>query len=149
MSTIANITTTTNPSSTLDRIPKKVLDQEDFLKLLVAQFTTQDPLKPQGDLSFIAQMAQFTSLEQTKVMQADIARLQADSQLATANSLIGRQVTLRREDQPPLTGEVTGVAITDGKPRVIVDNQPYALESVIGLVPGALAQNPLPQTQTP
>ena len=43
------------------RSPKKVLDQDDFLKLLITQFSTQDPLNPVTDTAFIAQMAEFTA----------------------------------------------------------------------------------------
>ena len=45
------------------RSPKKVLDQDDFLELLITQFSTQDPLNPVTDTAFIAQMAEFTALE--------------------------------------------------------------------------------------
>lgn len=117
------------------RIPKKVLDQDDFLKLLVAQFTTQDPLNPQADMNSIAQMATFTSLEQTKVMQADIARLQADQQLATANSLIGRQVELRPQDGNPVSGVVTGALVVSDSPHIIVNNTAYPLGDVLSLTP--------------
>ena len=41
------------------------LGKEDFLRLLVAQISHQDPLKPMDDTAFVAQLAQFSSLEQT------------------------------------------------------------------------------------
>ncbi|MCE9598330.1 MAG: hypothetical protein K8S54_10215 [Spirochaetia bacterium] len=46
----------------------KQLDRDDFLKLLVKQLTTQDPTAPVQDQQFIAQMAQFSALEQMKNM---------------------------------------------------------------------------------
>ena len=39
-------------------------DQETFLKLLVAQLKNQDPLSPQDATQFVAQLAQFSSLDQ-------------------------------------------------------------------------------------
>ena len=44
----------------------KSLGQDDFLKILVAQMANQDPLEPTGNAEFLAQMAQFTMLEQLK-----------------------------------------------------------------------------------
>ncbi|MBX7088828.1 MAG: endoflagellar hook capping protein [Leptospirales bacterium] len=46
----------------------KQMDRDDFLKLLVKQLTTQDPTAPVQDQQFIAQMAQFSALEQMKNM---------------------------------------------------------------------------------
>ena len=124
-----------NPA-TASATPKKVMDQDDFLKLLVAQFTTQDPLNPQADMNSISQMATFTSLEQTKIMQADIARLQSNQELVTANSLIGREVALEDlESGTPVNGVVTGSMIVGGSPHIIVDNTAYPLSDVLSVVP--------------
>ena len=55
------------------RLPAKTLSQNDFLKLLVTQMSAQDPLNPKGDLDMAAQMAQFTSLEQTRTIATTAA----------------------------------------------------------------------------
>ena len=77
-------------SDTQSRIPLQVLGQDDFLKLLVAQLSAQDPLNPQKDTEFIAQMAQFTSLEQSKTMGSNIAALRSQQDFVQANALLGR-----------------------------------------------------------
>ena len=75
-------------SGTEARLPSKVLTQNDFLKLLVAQMTQQDPLNPKTDLEMIPQMVSFSELEQSKSMQNDIALLRTEQQLLQANSLL-------------------------------------------------------------
>ncbi len=64
------------------------LGKDDFLKLLITQLSYQDPTSPLQDQQFIAQMAQFSSLEQMQNMSSSLGRL-ADRQ---AHNLLGRYV---------------------------------------------------------
>ena len=61
------------------------LGREAFLSLLVTQLTHQNPLEPQADGEFIAQLAQFSSLEQLEVIKDDIAALRQFFEAAVAN----------------------------------------------------------------
>jgi flagellar basal-body rod modification protein FlgD len=47
-------------------------NEQTFLKLLVAQIRNQDPLQPQDGTQFVAQLAQFSSLEQQIQMRQDL-----------------------------------------------------------------------------
>lgn len=80
------------------RKPSSDLDKDAFLKLLVAQLKYQDPLSPADPQQFMAQTAQFTSVEKLE----EIARQTADQTwamaLSTASSLVGREVTFLRAD---------------------------------------------------
>jgi flagellar basal-body rod modification protein FlgD len=51
------------------------LGRDAFLNLLVAQMQNQNPLQPQADGEFLAQLAQFSSLEQLQEIRQDIAAL--------------------------------------------------------------------------
>lgn len=118
-------------SGTTTPAPKKTtLDQNDFLKLLTVQFQQQDPMSPMEDTQFIAQMAQFTALDQSKALLTQMKQFSAMQDTATANSYIGRQVTLGGENGETVTGVVSGVEITDGAPRLIVGDLTYALSAV-------------------
>ena len=119
MASISTINTTSNPLPEANtRTPVQTLGQKDFLNLLVAQMSQQDPMNPQKDTEFIAQMAQFSALEQSKSMQQDMAALRA-------NTLLGNYVTVK-DDKNSATGTNTGlvesVEIKDGVANLIVND---------------------------
>jgi flagellar basal-body rod modification protein FlgD len=66
---------TSQSTSATDITPSKDL----FLQLLVAQIKNQDPLNPSDGTQFVAQLAQFSELEQVMAIRGDL-----DTQLATA-----------------------------------------------------------------
>jgi flagellar basal-body rod modification protein FlgD len=125
------------------RVPQKVLGQSDFLKLLAAQFKSQDPMKPMEDTAFIAQMAQFTALEQSSSMAKDMAALRADQGQVTANSYLGHRVTVDAGAGNTTVGDVSAVEITAGVPRIVVAGTSYPLSAVLRVEPGVLSV-PLP-----
>jgi flagellar basal-body rod modification protein FlgD len=123
-------------ASTEDRIPVKTLNQNDFLKLLVAQMTQQDPLNPDSQgLNSIAQMASFSSLEQAKAMQSEIAQLRRDQELVKANSLLGRTVDIQVDASTRLTGVVTAVQVEAGTPKVVVGGGSYDMSQLLSITP--------------
>ena len=70
-----------------------LFSSDSFLKLLAAQISNQNPLEPMKDTEFVAQMAQFSQLEQTTNLARDIRGLTMGQQLAQGTALIGRTVT--------------------------------------------------------
>lgn len=88
----------------------------------------QDPLNPQSDTEMAAQMAQFTSLQQSSAMSGSLAMLQA-------NSLIGSTVSLQIDSQTTTSGQVQGVIMQNGVPEVIVNGQTYGLNQVLSVIP--------------
>lgn len=74
----------------------KELDKEAFLKLLIAQLANQDPLNPMEDREFIAQMAQFSTLEQMTNMSKTLEKM-VDSDKYSAVSYVGKTVGFTKE----------------------------------------------------
>jgi flagellar basal-body rod modification protein FlgD len=106
-----------------ERMPVQKLDQDDFIKILVAQLTSQDPMNPQKDTEFVGQMAQFSALESTKSMQVEM-------QTMRANTMIGQTVEINADDTVVI-GEVTGVVNVMGEPKIMVDDNVYSLSDVV------------------
>src|SRR3954464_7599311 len=135
MPSISPITSATNAtagaaSSAPSRVPKQVLGQDDFLKLLATQFKVQDPMKPMEDTAFIAQMAQFSSLEQTQTLTQQMTQLRANQDLVAANSYIGRKLTVDTGKGASAEGEVTGVDVSGSAPQLIIGGKSFPLSAV-------------------
>ena len=123
------------PGST--RTPVRTLNQDDFLKLVMAPLTNQDPLNPQKDTEFIAQMTQFSALEQSKSMQLDMARLQTDQQFMQATTMLGRVVALQDDQGNLINGAVSAVQVEAGTPKIVVNGLAYDLSTVLSVAPAA------------
>lgn len=140
MSTVSSVTPTSAAlaadPATAARIPQKNLGQNDFLKLLAAQFKTQDPMKPVEDTAFIAQMAQFTALQQSSTMAETMAAMRTDQQRATANSYLGHSVTVDDGAGGMMTGEVSAIDATGTAPQLVVNGSTYSLSAVLRVEPG-------------
>lgn len=138
--------TQSNQQST-NRGGRNELGKDDFLKLLVTQLRYQDPLKPMEDKEFIAQMAQFSALEQMQNLNKSfdafsgdlkyLAQLQEnlfhESLVSQGVNLIGKKVTAATEN-----GEVVGVVkklqLAGGIPLLVLDNDQKVTLGQIALV---------------
>jgi flagellar basal-body rod modification protein FlgD len=77
--------TTTGATETTAAAPARdALGRDAFLSLLVTQLQHQNPLEPQADGEFLAQLAQFSSLEQLQDIKGDIAALRQFFESAVA-----------------------------------------------------------------
>ena len=80
----------------------KAMDKDMFMKILIAQLSNQDPTAPMEDKDFIAQMAQFSSLEQMqaigKTMDTMVLNQHATALLSYSN-LIGKNVSYEAESK--------------------------------------------------
>ena len=134
----------TTAAAGASRIPQKALGQNDFLKLLATQFQVQDPMKPMEDTAFIAQMAQFSSLEQSSTMSRDMTAMRSDQQRATANSYLGHRVMVDGGKAGITTGDVTAVDVSGPEPKLIVGDKSYSLSSVLRVEPSVVTA-PVPE----
>ena len=117
------------------RSPKKVLDQDDFLKLLITQFSTQDPLNPVTDTAFISQMAEFTALENAKETQVQISQMRQHNANQEAISMIGKSIEYTEgESEKIKIGTVSKVLIDQGSPKLVLagmmDHESISLDKV-------------------
>ena len=110
------------------RIPQQVMGRDEFLKLLLTQLANQDPTAPIEDKEFIAQMAQFSSLEQMTNMAADFAKLARLLQGSEATSALGKSVEIVDGDRV-IQGSVQAVS-REEDPKIIVNGNYYQWDQV-------------------
>ena len=91
-----SINPTINSTSELSLVnSQELLGKDDFLKLLVTQLRYQDPINPMENTEFIAQLAQFSSLEQMKNVDngiQDLSLLMNSINNSMATGMIGKDV---------------------------------------------------------
>ena len=111
------------------------LGKDDFLKLLITQLKNQDPTKPMEDKKFIAQLAQFSSLEQMTQMNETITSMNKGFIVNQALSLLGTNVTVNTEDGI-VTGKVEEVLFNNSIPSVKVDGNIYPATYIVKVANG-------------
>src|ERR1041384_1480610 len=85
-------------AATKAKADKNILGKDDFLKLMVAQMKNQDPMNPADDKDNIAQMAQFSSLEQITNLATAVHDLSNRMSLTQNVGLLGHDVTYTKAD---------------------------------------------------
>jgi flagellar basal-body rod modification protein FlgD len=104
------------------------VSQNTFLTLLITQLQNQDPMNPQDSSQFVAQLAQFSSLEQMTQLNQSFSNVLDNS----AASLIGQTVTVADQNSQSgfTTGQVTGIVYYANGPAVQVNGVNYPLSSI-------------------
>jgi flagellar basal-body rod modification protein FlgD len=139
-----NLGTTASPG-VIDN-PTATMGKTDFLQMLITKLKYQDPTNPVTDDSFVADMAQFSSLEQMQNMNTSVASQSEAMQNLNTNiialimmqnttqaaGLIGKTVALTNPTTggADITGTVSVVKFVDGQPKIVVNGVEYGLASI-------------------
>ena len=116
------------------------LGKDQFLQLLITQLRHQDPINPVEDKEFIAQLAQFSSLEQMQNLNTNLGEMMLAQQkltaLGQATQMIGQEVELFTNEGESLFGRVRGVQFKNGWPQIMVDGKLYDFGEVVAIREG-------------
>ncbi len=123
------------------------IDQDMFLKLLVAQLKYQDPTNPADSTKFLTETAQFTVVEKLGALSDLSQRVLDTTRSQSAAGLVGRSVTYTDASGIARTGTVTATTL-GSSPTLTVDGVPVGYDAVTGVgAPGA--GGPAPTTPAP
>jgi flagellar basal-body rod modification protein FlgD len=123
-------------ASTTGTTTKKTSDKDTFLQLLVAQLRYQDPSNPTDSSQFLAQSAQFTSLEKMQAVADQTQQLLTASMSFGASGLVGRNVSWTDATGATGTGTVSGVSFGNQGPVLTVGSSSVPMSEVTSVVAG-------------
>lgn len=127
----------------------EAMGKDSFLELLVTELSHQDPTNPMEDRDFVAQMAQFSSLEQMNNLNTKMGQMNSSSKLSEAYNLLGKQIEgIDANTGEPLTGEVTRVLREQNEVMVQVNNATVRLDDVHAVLPPKEKPAPVQNIQT-
>lgn len=102
-----------------------------FMQMLMAQLTHQNPLEPMSDSEMLSQFAQLNSLEELKSIKNTMEQLVTANQSNYAAGLIGKTIKVSRPDGSSIEGKVTGFAIEHGQTVIQMGKEAVPLDEIV------------------
>lgn len=134
--------------ATASKKDTQTMGKDQFLKILITQLANQDPMQPLEDKEFIAQMAQFTSVEQLMNISTQLTAM--SQSLGNVSGLIGKEVSWYEEStlgsstySKVVSGTVDSIIMRNGAQFAKVGNTELLLEQIIKI------NNPIPIADDP
>jgi flagellar basal-body rod modification protein FlgD len=111
------------------------LGQNDFLNLLTTQLENQDPMNPQSDTDFIAQMATFSQLQSMNTLNTNFSSYSTADSVTNAANLIGKTVSVTgtSEGTGTASGAVTGVSVSGGNTELTIGGKDYLASEITSI----------------
>ncbi len=135
-----NANSTTKSTSTATN----AMNANDFMQILLAQMTHQNPLEPMDNAEMTTQFSQLNSLQQLREINTGMEKIAASNQVMYLASLIGKSVKVNRTDGKVLEGVVEEVFTEKDNPQLRIGTEKVSLDDVIevkaeDVMPEALA----------
>ncbi len=115
------------------------VNSDTFLQLLVAQLQFQDPLEPQSDTDFVAQLAQLSSLEQLQSMNESLSVSQASSFIG--KNIIAEILNSDTGVTEVYSGIVESIFLKSGKTYCVVADNAISIDDISLVAENTTANN--------
>jgi flagellar basal-body rod modification protein FlgD len=115
------------------------LDVEHFLQLMIAEMQNQDPMNPMDNAQMMEQINQLREISATDKLTDTLESVLLGQNLATASSLIGKEVKALTDDAKDVQGKIDRVSVetTDDvrKLRVRIGSNSIDLKNIREIIP--------------
>jgi len=119
--------TTANPA----RTNSNTFDSDQFMQILMAQLTHQNPLEPMNNAEMMSQFSQLNSLQELRDIHTAVDKVSASNQVIYLASLIGKTVKVNRPDGNVLEGVVEEVITEKDNPQLRIGTEKVSVSDVI------------------
>jgi flagellar basal-body rod modification protein FlgD len=109
---------------------RATMSRDQFLKILVTELTSQNPLEPLDNNEFVQQLVGLQTMEQTAALTDSLRGFESFLQMSSAGSLIGKVVKGQAADGQPVVGTVSRVLMEGGQVSVMVGATRLPVSSV-------------------
>ena len=115
-------------------VASSTVNKDEFLRLFVAQLQNQSPMDPLKGHEFIAQLAQFSSVEQLTNLNTSFADNLKFQQLSGGSEFIGKKATyVDLSGGGPAEGVIQGAITRDGSISVVINNREIPISNITGI----------------
>lgn len=108
-------------------------DSSNFMRLMIEQLKSQDPMNPMQSNEFTQQLAALNSLQQLVNLNASISGMSNANGLANATALIGRYVEGFDSNNEAVTGMVDRVEVIEGQAQLLIGDKLLQVGQVLGV----------------
>lgn len=126
LNTVNGVSVTSATTSSATTSAGATLDKNAFLQLLAKQMQYQDPLSPQDNTAYVAQLAQYSTLEQMTNMNESMTKLSSvvgniDQSVLVGqmSGMIGQTIQWTDDNKKTYSGKVLGVSISNNAPSIV------------------------------
>ncbi len=109
------------------------LGKDEFLTLLLTQLQNQDPMEPMDSTEMVAQLAQFSALEQMQNLNTQFEDFREQSLIQSLFVLQGQSVTLELTDGSTVEGTVDKILWSSDSMKLEINGELYALDEITGI----------------
>lgn len=121
----------TNSAANGARAASNALDSDQFMQILMAQLTHQNPLEPMNNAEMMTQFSQLNSLQELRDIHVAVDKLSSSNQVLYLANLIGKTVKVNRPDGNILEGVVDEVITEKGNPQLRIGTEEVSANDII------------------
>jgi flagellar basal-body rod modification protein FlgD len=110
--------------------PLSNIQMSQFIQMLVAELTQQDPTQPVDNSQILQQVSQIQSIESTQQLSSTLQSVALGQNLSTGSNLLGHTIVAMDDDGQQVMGQVTGVVVQNGVTKIQVGNSVIDLKNI-------------------